>query len=160
MLKDPQSLYLAGKRGKGWLKLKATLPTLDLAIVGAEWGHGRRTGWLSNYHLAARDNNEFQVIGKTFKGLTDDEFIQLTEKLKSLAVTHEPFGIQVQPKVIVEVAFDNIQESSKYPSGMALRFARIKRIRNDKNSDDVDNIETVRQMYQEQLKRQKRADKA
>ncbi len=160
MLKDPQSLYLAGRRGKGWLKLKATLPTLDLVIVGAEWGHGRRTGWLSNYHLAARDQNEFQVIGKTFKGLTDDEFIQLTEKLKSLAVTHEHFGIQVQPQVIVEVAFDNIQESSKYPSGMALRFARIKRIRNDKNIDDVDNIETVRQMYQEQLKRQKRADKA
>ena len=160
MLKDPTSKYQAGKRGKGWLKLKVTLPTLDLAIVGAEWGHGRRTGWLSNYHLAARDGNEFRVIGKTFKGLTDVEFSQLTEQLKELEVSKEPYGINVQPKIVVEVEFDNIQESSKYPSGMALRFARIKRIRDEKNVDDVDTIETVRQLYQDQLQRQKRADKA
>ncbi len=160
MLKDPVSEYQAGKRGKGWLKLKVTLPTLDLVIVGAEWGHGRRTGWLSNYHLAARDNNEFCVIGKTFKGLKDEEFIQLTERLQELELSQEPYGISVQPEIVVEVEFDNIQESSKYSSGMALRFARIKRIRNDKEIEDVDNIETVRQLYQEQLKRQKRADKA
>jgi DNA ligase-1 len=160
MLKDPSSLYLAGKRGKGWLKFKATLPTLDLVIVGAEWGHGRRTGWLSNYHLAAQDKNEFHVIGKTFKGLTDEEFEQMTEELKSLAVNEESFGIKVQPQVIVEVEFDNIQESSKYSSGMALRFARIKRIRNDKNITDIDSIDTVRQLYQDQLRRQKRTNKA
>ncbi|MHA2203160.1 MAG: ATP-dependent DNA ligase, partial [Candidatus Hodarchaeales archaeon] len=120
MLKDPTSDYQAGKRGKGWLKLKVTLPTLDLAIVGAEWGHGRRTGWLSNYHLAARGRNEFHVIGKTFKGLTDVEFVQLTEQLQELELSKERYGISVQPKIVVEVEFDNIQESSKYPSGMAL----------------------------------------
>ncbi|MFX0016576.1 MAG: ATP-dependent DNA ligase [Promethearchaeota archaeon] len=157
MLKDPTSEYQAGKRGKGWLKLKVTLPTLDLAIVGAEWGHGRRTGWLSNYHLAARGANEFQVIGKTFKGLTDLEFTQLTEQLKDLELSKEPYGISVQPKIVVEVEFDNIQESSKYPSGVALRFARIKRIRKDKDIDEVDSIETVKQLFQDQLQRQKRA---
>ena len=160
MLKDPHSLYLAGRRGKGWLKLKGALPTLDLVIVGAEWGHGRRTDWLSNYHLAARDNNEFQVIGKTFKGLTDEEFSQMTQRLKSLAITEESYGVSVQPRVIVEVEFDNIQESSKYASGMALRFARIKRIRNDKSVEEVDSIETVQQLFQDQLKRQRRATKA
>ena len=159
MLKDPASDYQAGKRGKGWLKLKVTLPTLDLAIIGAEWGHGRRTGWLSNYHLAAQGEDDYHMIGKTFKGLTDNEFIQLTEQLQELELSKESYGISVQPKIVVEVEFDNIQESSKYPSGMALRFARIKRIRNDKDIDEIDTIETVRQLYQEQLKRQKRADK-
>lgn len=160
MLKDPISTYQAGKRGKSWLKLKVTLPTLDLVIVGAEWGHGRRTGWLSNYHLAAHDDNEFYVIGKTFKGLKDEEFVQLTEQLQELEMSKESYGISVQPKIVVEVEFDNIQESSKYTSGMALRFARIKRIRNDKNIEDADTIETVRQLYQDQLQRQKRVDKA
>ncbi|MFX1517767.1 MAG: ATP-dependent DNA ligase [Promethearchaeota archaeon] len=160
MLKDPLSEYQAGKRGKGWLKLKVTLPTLDLTIIGAEWGHGRRTGWLSNYHLAAQGENDYHMIGKTFKGLTDNEFIQLTEQLQELEVSKESYGIRVQPKIVAEVEFDNIQESSKYPSGMALRFARIKRIRNDKDIDDIDTIETVRQLYQEQLQRQKRAEKA
>ncbi|MFX0206816.1 MAG: ATP-dependent DNA ligase [Candidatus Hodarchaeota archaeon] len=159
MLKDPTSDYQAGKRGKGWLKLKVTLPTLDLAIIGAEWGHGRRTGWLSNYHLAAQGTDEYHMIGKTFKGLTDDEFVQLTEQLQELELSKESYGIRVQPKIVVEVEFDNIQESSKYPSGMALRFARIKRIRNDKDIDDIDTIETVRQLFQEQLRRQKRTDK-
>ncbi|KPK88129.1 MAG: hypothetical protein AMS27_00325 [Bacteroides sp. SM23_62_1] len=160
MLKDPNSEYQAGKRGKGWLKLKVTLPTLDLAIIGAEWGHGRRTGWLSNYHLAAQGTNDYHMIGKTFKGLTDNEFAQLTEQLQELELSKEPYGISVQPKIVVEVEFDNIQESSKYPSGMALRFARIKRIRNDKDIEDIDTIETVRQLYHQQLERQKRADKA
>ncbi|UCG90504.1 MAG: ATP-dependent DNA ligase [Candidatus Heimdallarchaeota archaeon] len=160
MLKDPISKYQAGKRGKGWLKLKVTLPTLDLVIVGAEWGHGRRTGWLSNYHLAARDRNDYCVIGKTFKGLKDEEFVQLTEHLQELELSKEPYGISVQPKIVVEVEFDNIQESSKYTSGMALRFARITRIRNDKDLEDVDSIETVRQLFQDQLQRQKRTDKA
>ncbi|MFX0150271.1 MAG: ATP-dependent DNA ligase [Candidatus Hodarchaeota archaeon] len=159
MLKDPRSLYLAGKRGKSWLKLKGALPTLDLVIIGAEWGHGRRTGWLSNYHLAARDENKFQIVGKTFKGLTDKEFIQLTEDLQALAITDESYGVQVQPQIVVEVEFDNIQESAKYPSGMALRFARIKRIRNDKNIEDVDTISTVKELYKSQLKRQRRARK-
>ena len=159
MLKDPTSEYQAGKRGKGWLKLKVTLPTLDLAIIGAEWGHGRRTGWLSNYHLAAQGGNDYHMIGKTFKGLTDNEFAQLTEQLQELELSKEPYGISVQPKIVVEVEFDNIQESSKYPSGMALRFARIKRIRNDKDIEDIDTIETVRQLYHEQLERQKRIDK-
>ena len=159
MLKDPTSEYQAGKRGKGWLKLKVTLPTLDLAIIGAEWGHGRRTGWLSNYHLAAQGANDYHMIGKTFKGLTDNEFAQLTEQLQELELSKEPYGISVQPKIVVEVEFDNIQESSKYPSGMALRFARIKRIRNDKDIEDIDTIETVRQLYHEQLERQKRIDK-
>ncbi|UCE13089.1 MAG: ATP-dependent DNA ligase [Candidatus Heimdallarchaeota archaeon] len=160
MLKDPTSLYLAGRRGKSWLKLKATLPTLDLVIVGAEWGHGRRTGWLSNYHLAAKENDGFQMIGKTFKGLTDSEFDWLTEKLKSLKITDESYGVRVQPQVVVEVEFDNIQQSLKYPSGMALRFARIKKIRTDKSIEDVDSIETVQQLYQGQLQRQKHINKS
>ncbi|MFX0086099.1 MAG: ATP-dependent DNA ligase [Candidatus Hodarchaeota archaeon] len=156
MLKDPQSIYLAGKRGKGWLKLKVTLPTLDLVIIAAEWGHGRRTGWLSNYHLAAKADNRYAIIGKTFKGLTDREFTELTQKLQELKISEERF-IRVEPKIIVEVEFDNIQESNRYTSGLALRFARIKRIRYDKTVEDVDTIETVKELYQSQLERQKRA---
>jgi len=157
MLKDPNSMYLAGKRGKGWLKLKGTLPSLDLVIVAAEWGHGRRTGWLSNYHLAAREGQSFQVVGKTFKGLTDEEFDFLTKKLKKLVLKEYSYGIEVLPDIVVEVDYDNIQQSSKYASGMALRFARIKRIRLDKTIDEVDSIETVRELFTGQLKRQKRS---
>ncbi len=156
MLKDPQSTYLAGRRGKGWLKLKVTLPTLDLVIIAAEWGHGRRSGWLSNYHLAARADDGYAMIGKTFKGLTDKEFTELTQKLQELKISEERI-IRVEPKIIVEVEFDNIQESSRYTSGLALRFARIKRIRYDKAVEDADSIKTVKELYQRQLEKQKRA---
>ncbi|MHA1972338.1 MAG: ATP-dependent DNA ligase, partial [Candidatus Hodarchaeales archaeon] len=158
MLKDPASKYLAGKRGKGWLKLKGTLPSLDLVIVAAEWGHGRRTGWLSNYHLAARAGESFQVVGKTFKGLTDEEFDFLTKQLKRLILKEYSYGVEVIPDIVVEVEYNNIQQSSKYASGMALRFARIKRIRLDKTIDEADTIETVRDLYNGQLKRQKRSN--
>jgi len=156
MLKDPSSTYLAGKRGKGWLKLKASLPTLDLVIIAAEWGHGRRTGWLSNYHLAARDGDSFATIGKTFKGLTDKEFRFLTDTLNKIVVSNEPYGVKVAPQIVVEVEFDNIQESTKYDSGMALRFARIKRIRTDKEIDEIDTLETVKELFTKQLDRQRR----
>ncbi|MHA1331771.1 MAG: ATP dependent DNA ligase, partial [Candidatus Hodarchaeales archaeon] len=122
-----------------------------------EWGHGRRTGWLSNYHLAAREGQSFQVVGKTFKGLTDEEFDFLTKKLKKLVLKEYSYGIEVLPDIVVEVDYDNIQQSSKYASGMALRFARIKRIRLDKTIDEVDSIETVRELFTGQLKRQKRS---
>ncbi len=157
MLKDPHSKYLAGKRGKNWLKLKTSLPTLDLVIIAAEWGHGRRTGWLSNYHLAARDKNNYQVIGKTFKGLTDSEFQYLTDLLNSIKTSAKSWGIAVKPQVVVEVEFDNIQQSSKYESGMALRFARIKRIRPDKSVEEIDTIKSVQQLYENQLERQERS---
>jgi len=152
MAKDLRSNYEVGKRGKKWLKLKPS-EKLDLAIVAADWGYGRRTGWLSNYHLAARDENtgELLVIGKTFKGLTDEEFAQMTAMLQSSKLSENGYTVIVDPKVVVEVAFNEIQRSPHYRSGFALRFARITRIREDKTLQDIDTLQRVRSLYEKQF---------
>ncbi|MBD3230917.1 MAG: ATP-dependent DNA ligase [Candidatus Lokiarchaeota archaeon] len=145
--KKADSLYYLGTRKKDWLKLKEDF-SLDLVIIAAEWGSGRRKEWLSNYHLAAKEDNSYRMIGKTFKGLTDEEFEQMTEKLLSLMIKQEKNVVFVQPKVVVEVVFNEIQRSPKYPSQYALRFARIKNIRYDKSPKDIDTIDDIKRLYQ------------
>ena len=149
------SPYTPGIRGKRWFKIKQILDPLDLVIVAAEWGYGRRHNWLSDYYLAAREVNtgEFIIVGKTFKGLTDDEIIEMTERLKGLIVREEPHRVVVVPKIVVEVAYNEIQKSPKYECGMALRFARISRIRDDKSPEDVDTIQRVRGIFEKQFEK-------
>jgi DNA ligase 1 len=153
MAKKLNSPYTPGRRGKRWLKIKPILEPLDLVITAAEYGYGRRKGWLSDYYLAARETKtgEFLNIGKTFKGLTDKEIIQLTKQLKESAISQEAHRVIVFPKIVVEVAYNEIQESPTYKSGMALRFARISRLRDDKTPEEVDTIERVREIYERQF---------
>jgi DNA ligase-1 len=153
--KKLSSSYTPGIRGKRWFKIKQILDPLDLVIVAAEWGYGRRHKWLSDYYLAARDaeTGELATVGKTFKGLTDDEIIAITERLKGLVVREEPHLVTVVPKIVVEVAYNEIQKSPKYDCGMALRFARITRIRDDKSPDDADTIQRVREIYEKQFEK-------
>jgi DNA ligase-1 len=153
MAKKLDSPYTPGTRGKRWFKIKPVLDPLDLVITAAEYGHGRRHGWLSDYYLAARDpaTGEFLNIGKTFKGLTDAEIIEMTRRLKELAVSEQRNQVMVLPKIVVEVAYNEIQRSSKYKSRMALRFARITRVRDDKNPEEADTIAKVRAIYERQF---------
>ena len=153
MAKKIDSDYVPGIRGKRWLKIKPTLPPLDLVIVAAEYGYGKRHRWLSDYYLAARDaeTGEFLTVGKTFKGLTDAEIVEMTKRLKELAVKEEPRRVLVVPKIVVEVAYNEIQKSPKYKCGMALRFARITRIRDDKTPEEADTIQRVREIYASQF---------
>ena len=146
MAKAPASLYEAGNRGAAWLKIKVA-HTLDLVVLAAEWGSGRREGWLSNLHLGARDpGGGFVMLGKTFKGLSDELLEWQTEKLKALAVHPQAGGyvVEVEPKLVVEIAFNDLQVSRRYPGGLALRFARVVRYRPDKGPEDADTIDTVR----------------
>lgn len=140
--------YEAGRRGSGWVKVKQT-HTLDLLVLAAEWGHGRRTGWLSNLHLGARDSDtgEFVMLGKTFKGLTDELLRWQTERFQELAVRRDDWAVYLRPEVVVEIAFDGVQTSPRYPAGMALRFARVIRYREDKRPADVDTVQTVREIH-------------
>ena len=158
MAKRLDSPYTPGVRGKRWLKIKPVLEPLDLVVVAAEWGYGRRHGWLSDYYLAARDSEsgEFQVIGKTFKGLTDAEIIEMTKLLKDLTVKVESRRVVVVPKIVVEVAYNEVQESPTYESRMALRFARITRIREDKLPEEADTIQRVREIYERQFSKKGR----
>ncbi len=132
MAKSLDSAYAVGRRGKKWLKIKKA-QTLDLVIIAAEWGYGRREGWLSDYHLAAVSGSGYAMVGKTFKGLTDEEFKWMTQRLLDTAIRKSDHVVEVRPTLVVEVAFDEIQESPTYESGLALRFARIKNIRHDKD---------------------------
>jgi len=152
MAKKLDSPYMPGRRGKKWLKIKTILEPLDLAITAAEYGYGRRKGWLSDYYLAARnpETGEFSNVGKTFKGLTDAEIIEMTRQLKESAVAEEEHRVIVIPKIVVEVAYNEIQRSPKYKSQMALRFARISRIRNDKTPEEADTIGKVKEIYEKQ----------
>ncbi len=152
MAKSLASKYMPGARGRGWLKIKHT-HTLDLAIIAAEWGYGRRHGWLSNYHLAARDDKTgaFVMVGKTFKGLTDAQFRDMTERLLALK-TDESHGIvTVRPAVVVEVAYNDLQRSPQYEGGIALRFARIVRIRDDKTPAEADTLATMSSAFEHQM---------
>ncbi|MFQ5919025.1 MAG: ATP-dependent DNA ligase [Thermoplasmata archaeon] len=151
--KDLQSPYTPGKRGKRWFKVKPS-DTLDVAILAAEWGHGRRQGWLSNYHLGVRDEEGgFAMVGKTFKGLTDEEFREMTVRLLELKVEENRYVVTVQPQVVVEVTHNEIQRSPQYKSGFALRFARITRIRDDKSWEDVDTLAGLESRYRKQFER-------
>ncbi|UCE96688.1 MAG: ATP-dependent DNA ligase [Candidatus Bathyarchaeota archaeon] len=158
MAKKLDSSYTPGVRGKRWLKIKRILEPLDLAIVAAEYGYGRRHGWLSDYYLAARDkeSGELLTVGKTFKGLTDAEFVEMTHRLNKLAKRKEGHKVIVAPEIVVEVVYNEIQESSKYKCGMALRFARISRIRDDKSPMEVDSIQRVREIYERQFEKKAR----
>ena len=155
MAKRLDSSYTPGTRGSSWLKIKKTLEPLDLVIVAAQYGSGRRHHWLSDYHLAARDEDtgRFLTLGKTFKGLTDQEMKEMTKRLKEISIENQGFVIAVNPKIVVEVIYDEIQKSSKYRSGMALRFARIRRIRYDKNPNEADTIQRVRKIYKRQFEK-------
>ncbi|MBI4675763.1 MAG: ATP-dependent DNA ligase [Chloroflexi bacterium] len=149
MAKQLASPYTPGERGKAWLKLKP-VTTLDLVIVASDWGYGRRHGWLSNQHLAARDETtgEFLEVGKTFKGLTDAEFKTLTPQLLELELRQVGATVYVQPQVVVQVAFNNVQRSPQYKSGVALRHARILAFRPDKAPNEIDTVQTLRAMLE------------
>jgi DNA ligase-1 len=151
MVKALDAPYEAGRRGRRWLKVK-TARTLDLVVLAAEWGHGRRRGWLSNLHLGARDpaTGGFVMLGKTFKGMTDEVLRWQTERLAELEERRDDYTVYVRPELVVEVAFNDLQASPKYPGGLALRFARIKGYRPDKSAADADTIDTVREIYRRQ----------
>jgi DNA ligase-1 len=141
--------YEAGRRGAGWLKIKP-VHTLDLVVLAVEWGSGRRRGWLSNIHLGARDavNGGFVMLGKTFKGMTDEMLGWQTERFRSLAVgPTDQWVVPLRPEQVVEIAFDGVQRSSRYPGGLALRFARVVRYRDDKSATEADTIDMVRSLY-------------
>jgi DNA ligase-1 len=146
MAHDPPSE--AGRRGASWIKVKRA-HTLDLVVLAAEWGHGRRRGWLSNLHLGARDpaSGGFVMLGKTFKGMTDEMLGWQTERLQEIETEREGITVHVRPELVVEVAFDGLQTSTRYPGGLALRFARVKGYRPDKGPDDADTIDTVRAIH-------------
>jgi DNA ligase-1 len=152
--KTLDSPYEPGVRGKHWLKIKHTLDTMDLVIIAAEWGHGRRSKWLSDYHLAVRDDEsgEFVMIGKTYKGLTDLEFQGMTEELQKLEISSKRNIVYVKPQIIVEVLASEIQESPTYESGFALRFARIKRIREDKGPKDSMTLKELEDVFEKQFR--------
>ena len=150
MAKRLDSPYSPGSRGKNWYKLKP-VETLDVVVVAADWGSGRRRGWLSNYHLGVWSGSEYLVIGKTFKGLTDEEFKWMTEHLQSIRVRESEYTVYVNPELVVEVAFNEIQKSPHYKSGYALRFARITRIRTDKDAKDADTLDHVTELYEHQF---------
>ena len=143
--------YDAGRRGGGWLKVKPA-NTLDLVILAAEWGHGRRAGWLSNLHLGARDPvaGGFVMLGKTFTGLTDEMLAWQTRRLQELEVARGPYTVHVRPELVAEIAFNEVQQSPRYPGGLALRFARVKAYRPDKRPDEADTIDTVREIWRRQ----------
>jgi DNA ligase-1 len=148
VVKALDSPYEAGRRGGGWIKVKRAA-TLDLVVLAAEWGHGRRRGWLSNLHLGARDpTSGFVMLGKTFKGMTDELLAWQTERLSALETHRDGFTVHVRPELVVEVAFDGIQSSSRYPGGMALRFARVRGYRADKGAEETDTIDAVRAMFE------------
>jgi DNA ligase-1 len=147
MAKAAGAAYAAGARGQSWLKIKRA-HTLDLAILAAEWGNGRRQGWLSNLHLGARDiaKGGFAMLGKTFKGLTDEMLAWQTEEFLKLEIGRDSYTVYVKPKLVAEIAFNDIQISRRYASGLALRFARVKRYRSDKTAAEADTLDTVRKL--------------
>ena len=150
MVKAIDSVYAAGRRGKSWLKVKPVL-TYDLVVLAVEWGSGRRTGLLSNLHLGARDPEGrfgepggFVMVGKTFKGLTDATLRWQTEHFPTIETGRSSYAVHVRPETVVEIAIDGVQRSTRYPGGVALRFARVKTYRPDKRPGEADTIESLR----------------
>ena len=152
MAKALEAPYEAGRRGAGWLKVKRAR-TLDLVVLAAEWGSGRRRGWLSNLHLGALDpvSGGFVMLGKTFKGMSDELLEWQTRELLARETARDDWTVRVRPELVVEIAFNDLQESPQYPGGLALRFARVKGYRPDKRPQDADTIDTVRRIYRESL---------
>jgi DNA ligase 1 len=152
VVKDAGSLYAAGRRGKAWRKVKP-VRTYDLVVLGAEWGHGRRQGWLSNLHLGARDgaNGGFVMVGKCFKGLTDELLTWQTDALLARETARKGIAVIVRPELVVEIALDGVQASTRYAGGVALRFARVKRYRPDKSADEADTIDDLRALLPARL---------
>jgi DNA ligase-1 len=150
VLKDPDSPYTPGRRGKYWVKLKEELDTLDVVMVAAEFGHGKRAGKISDYTFAVRDGDGLKVIGKAYSGLTDKEIDDMMARIKRITVGEVGYRMQVRPEIVLEVAFDSIQKSDRHDSGYALRFPRIKRIRDDKKVSGIDTLERVREIYEGQ----------
>ncbi|HKC22785.1 MAG TPA: hypothetical protein VKB64_09770, partial [Gaiellaceae bacterium] len=150
VVKDAASPYAAGRRGKAWRKVKP-VRTYDLVVLGAEWGHGRRHGTLSNLHLGARDprSGGFVMVGKTFKGMTDELLRWQTQELLAREVGRRGIAVLVRPELVVEIALDGVQSSTRYPGGVALRFARVKRYRPDKNAGEADTIDDLRALLQQ-----------
>ena len=149
MAKALSGPYEAGRRGAGWLKLKRA-NTLDLVVLAAELGSGRRRGWLSNLHLGARDpaTGGYVMLGKTFKGLTDEMLKWQTEEFPKHEKRREAHVVYLEPAIVVEIAFNEVQQSSQYPGGFALRFARVKAYRPDKRPEEADTIEEVRRIFE------------
>jgi DNA ligase-1 len=145
MVKDLESRYEAGRRGRSWRKVKP-VHTYDLVVLAAEWGHGRRSGYLSNIHLGARDerSGEFVMVGKTFKGMTDEMLRWQTDTFPELEVRRDRWAVYLRPEQVVEIALDGVQASTRYPGGIALRFARVKRYRSDKRPEETDTLQTLR----------------
>lgn len=144
ILKDPDAPYAAGRRGAAWVKVKPR-HTLDLVVLAVEWGSGRRRGLLSNIHLGARNpEGSFTMLGKTFKGMTDEMLAWQTERFRELQIEDDGYVVTVRPEQVVEIAFDGVQRSTRYPGGVALRFARVLRYRDDKTADEADTLESVR----------------
>ncbi len=145
VVKNLAAPYDAGRRGSAWVKVKP-VHTLDLVVLAVEWGSGRRRGWLSNIHLGARDPSSggFVMLGKTFKGMTDEMLAWQTERFQELETSRSAHVVRVRPEQVVEIAFDGVQRSTRYPGGVALRFARVVRYRDDKLPEDADTVETVR----------------
>jgi DNA ligase 1 len=150
MIKDPDSPYTPGRRGKSWLKLKRELATLDVVVTAVEYGHGRRIGVLSDYTFAVRDGERLLNIGKAYSGLTDVEIVEMTKWFLDHTIEDQGFRRTVEPKIVLEVAFNNIMKSDRHSSGYALRFPRIVRLRPDKLPEEADTMERVEEIFQKQ----------
>ena len=155
VVKDPASSYTPGKRGASWVKLKKELDTLDVVIVAAEYGHGKRAGVISDYTFAVKSSEgDLKVIGKAYSGLTDVEILEMTKRLKEITMKDEGYRRYVKPEIVLEVAFDAIQKSDRHDSGYALRFPRIKRIRTDKSMREIDSLDKVEKIFLAQIHNQ------
>ena len=150
MIKDVESPYTPGRRGKSWLKLKKELATLDVVVTAVEWGHGKRNKVLSDYTFAVRDGDKLLNVGKAYSGLTDVEIAEMTEWFKAHTIDDQGFRRTVEPKIVLEVAFNNMMQSNRHESGYALRFPRILRLRTDKSAEEIDTLETVKEIFARQ----------
>jgi DNA ligase-1 len=150
MIKDVSSAYTPGKRGKAWLKMKRELATLDVVVTAVEFGHGRRIGVLSDYTFAVWDGDKLANIGKAYSGLTDVEIMGMTQWFLDHTIKDQGFRRTVEPKIVLEVAFNNMMQSDRHESGFALRFPRIVRLRPDKSVAEADTIERVREIFAKQ----------
>jgi DNA ligase-1 len=150
MIKDPESRYTPGRRGKSWLKLKRELATLDVVVTAAEYGHGKRIGVLSDYTFAVRDGDRLLNIGKAYSGLTDAEILEMTKWFLEHTIEDQGFRRIVEPKIVLEVAFNNVMKSDRHSSGYALRFPRIVRLRPDKLPEEADTLERAKEIYEKQ----------
>ena len=150
VIKDLDSPYTPGRRGKSWLKMKRELATLDVVVTAVEYGHGKRIGVLSDYTFAVWDNDHLVNIGKAYSGLTDAEIAKMTQWFLAHKISERGLKLEVEPKIVLEVAFNNMMHSTRHESGYALRFPRIVRLRTDKRPEDADNIQTVKEIYERQ----------